>query len=546
MKNRKRTLALILASVLTVSAFAGCGTPTETSSKGGTSAAASKPASAGTSATAAAAEGELDLSEKVTFTAMAGFRPQHADFNDMEIVKKLGEAANVEIKWELVPDESLKEKKNLALSTGDLPDVMLGMLDSNDIQKNASLFLPLDEYSQYTPNMNKIMEENEEVSKYMKISDGHYYSLAFWHEKPYEGDYTDLYVNQDWLTKLNLQAPNTIDEFEKMLIAFRDNDPNGNGEKDEIPMTFIINHQYFGLFGMYGIFGSVDSMDRLWIKDGKVYLTADKDEWKEATKWFAKLYSQNLMDVEGFTQDRSMLFAKGKSDPVLMGCTNAFLIDNVVGADRVPSYTYVLPLQHANGDGGRTGFYNTTPISSRSTSTVSKKCENPERLIHWLDLNLDPEYSLQNTYGAFGKQLVDSTDSAFKYEFAIAPDGMSQDDYRFKDAPANFPAFIPSDLYGTLKPAPDVARKISFMEQAKDYLTKESIPPVLFTDEESKELATVQTAIKDYVLQQQSLFITGKADIDKEWDNFVTQLKNLGSERYVEIYQAAVDRYNQG
>ena len=120
---------------------------------------------------------------------------------------------------------------------------------------------------------------------------------------------------------------------------------------------------------------------------------------------------------------------------------------------------------------------------------------------------------------------------------------MSQDDYRFKGAPAGFPSYIPADLYATLKPAPDVARKISYMEATSDYLTKESIPLVLFTDEESKELATMQTSIQDYVLQKQAAWITGQADIDAEWDSYLSQLQAMGVDRYVQIYQDATNRY---
>ncbi|MCI8623737.1 MAG: extracellular solute-binding protein [Provencibacterium sp.] len=546
--QKSKILSLVLAAALAASALAGCSGGGSSSSSAPASSAPASSAASSTPASSGAASGDasgapVDLSEKVSYTAMAAFRPQHADFDDMDIVKAVNEAANIEIKWELVPDASLTEKKNLALSTGDVPDVMINVLNDTDIQKNAKLFLALDEYTDYTPNMNKILESDKNVSDFMKLSDGHYYSLAFWHEKPYEGAYSDLYINQDWLDACGLEMPNTIEEFEAMLVAFKTKDPNGNGQADEIPFSFIQNHQYFGLYSLYTPFGVVDQTSRLDIKDGQVYFTANNDAWKEGTKWIASLYAQGLMDVEGFTQDRSMLFSKGKSDPVMLGSLFAFLIDNVVGADRVPSYSYCLPLESVTGDGSRVYRYINNPIAARGYSAVSKNCKNPERLIYWLDLNLEPDYSLQNTYGSFGQQLIDSTDAAYTYEFAIAPDGMSQDDYRFKGAPAGFPSYIPADLYATLKPAPDVARKISYMEATSDYLTKESIPLVLFTDEESKELATMQTSIQDYVLQKQAAWITGQADIDAEWDSYLSQLQAMGVDRYVQIYQDATNRY---
>ena len=39
-------------------------------------------------------------------------------------------------------------------------------------------------------------------------------------------------IRQDWLDKLGLEMPATIDEYHDVLVAFRDQDPNGNGKKD--------------------------------------------------------------------------------------------------------------------------------------------------------------------------------------------------------------------------------------------------------------------------------------------------------------------------
>lgn len=550
--KKSRTLSAFLAAMMVLAIFGGCGggsdaSPSAASSAAPASSAASSAAPSGSGETPAA--GEIDLSEQLSYTAMAGFRPQHADFKDMPIIDQINGQANITVTWELVPDSALNEKRNLALSTGDIPDAMMsvGMTES-DIMNSGSMFLPLDEYAQYTPNALKIFAERPDIESYMKLNDGHYYSLPFWHEKPYEGAYNDLYINKDWLDAVGLDLPNTVDEFEAMLVAFKTQDPNGNGQADEIPFSFILTHTYFGLAGMYGAFGSIDNVDtnqnnkvRLHIKDGQVYFTADKPEWKAATEWFAKLNSQGLIDVEGFTQDRSMLFAKGKSDPVMIGSLHAFLIDNVVGAERVPSYVYCQPLQRA--DGSREARYNNNAMAGRIRSVISSKAKNPERLAYWLDLALTPENSLQTTYGLFGKQMVDTTDPDYEYEFAIAPDGMSQDDFRFKDAADVFPAYVPADLYGTLKPAPDVARKIGYMDSSKEYLTKETIPLVLLTEEESKELATLAPTIADYVTQQQALWISGQSDINKDWDAYVAQLQTLGVDRYVEIYQQATDRY---
>ena len=47
-------------------------------------------------------------------------------------------------------------------------------------------------------------------------------------------------VRKDWLDKLGIPMPETIDDWYAMLQAFRDKDPNGNGKKDDVPFTTML------------------------------------------------------------------------------------------------------------------------------------------------------------------------------------------------------------------------------------------------------------------------------------------------------------------
>jgi hypothetical protein len=44
------------------------------------------------------------------------------------------------------------------------------------------------------------------------------------------------FINMEWLNKLDLEIPTTTDELTTVLRAFKEQDPNGNGLRDEIPM----------------------------------------------------------------------------------------------------------------------------------------------------------------------------------------------------------------------------------------------------------------------------------------------------------------------
>ena len=80
----------------------------------------------------------------------------------MEIFQKLEEIANVDIEWQVYPQATWPDKKNLILSSGDLPDVFyMNAVDSNDLSKYASqgMFMDLtDLIEEYAPNVQKAFE----------------------------------------------------------------------------------------------------------------------------------------------------------------------------------------------------------------------------------------------------------------------------------------------------------------------------------------------------------------------------------------------------
>lgn len=476
------------------------------------------------------------------YKIMTAFRPQHRDFKDMPVVQEILKDANITVDWEQVGDSALTEKKNIAISTGNMPDAILGMVSETDVLSNPELFMQLDKYIDSMPNVSKILKEHPEAKTFLTFPDGHIYSFPFVQEREYEGFPDQLWINKSWLDKLGLKMPKTYKEFEEVLKAFKEKDPNGNGEHDEIPFTMMLKHGYFGPYSMYGLFGRLDETNRLIVENKKIVFTADKEEWKNATKWFAKLYKEGLIDPESFTQDRSTLFAKGKADPELIGSTNAFLLDNVVGANRMKDYAFVL-LEGENGI--KTIRYDSFPVESRTNGVVNANLKNPDGMMRFFDtcLNQEKNYPLQTVFGLIGKQLVKTNEPGKKFEFAIAPDGLSQDDFRYKDAPSDFPTYLTKESWASVVHAPDVARKEKILEECRPYLQKESMPPLLFTEQESQELGDISAAIRDYVSQQQALWISGQGDIDAQWDAYVQKLKDMRVDDYVKIYQTAYDRY---
>ena len=77
------------------------------------------------------------------------------------------------------------------------------------------------------------------------------YNYNFWNMC-----YFRWWINKNWLEKLNLAVPTTTEELKNVLIAFRDNDPNGNGQKDEIPLSGMAGNDTYGNNTAYTIMNS--------------------------------------------------------------------------------------------------------------------------------------------------------------------------------------------------------------------------------------------------------------------------------------------------
>src|SRR5690625_3282853 len=97
------------------------------------------------------------------------------------IWKEYEKDTNIKVNWKMVPHDSLEEKKNLTLASGDLPDVFYSSwINDQDLLKygEQGVFLSLNELIEsYAPNLQKIFEEYPEVKKAITLPDGNIYSF---------------------------------------------------------------------------------------------------------------------------------------------------------------------------------------------------------------------------------------------------------------------------------------------------------------------------------------------------------------------------------
>jgi len=489
---------------------------------------------------------------------MNNTRPSNLD--ETELFKKIMEETNVFIEWDLIPQASWTEKKNLTVASGEYPDFFYGpkSLSHDEVQKFGADGVLIDIeglLNEYAPNINKIRKEYPLYDGFIRSMDGKIYQLASFTDEGFDSHISSI-INKEWLDNLGLQVPTNTDELYTVLKAFKENDPNRNGQKDEIPMSFLyqegndLNREVKRDFRpIYYAFGIVDTPSYIWINDNdEVVFTATTEEWKQATAYMAKLYAEGLIDPEVFTQDRTLLTNKLRTQKNV-GVYFDYRKDlSMILEEDQPKFTFIPAMKSPSGK----QIWASAASFAEGGFAITSKAKNPEVLIRFIDYCNSEEYSVQMAFGMFKEAgwnqteaLIPSETVPGKYEVnsGLRPANVEPSDW-FMSAP------IAQGCTLLTKTALDkyVAEKASSVAKSeacavyRPYLSKWPYNYAFkFSAEELEELALLQTDIVQYVIQTHSRWMS-EGGIEKEWDAYVAHLNNLGVQRYVELYKTAFER----
>src|SRR5690606_40944103 len=113
-----------------------------------------------------------------------------------------------------------------------------------------------------------------------------------------------LWIRTDWLEKLNLEPPKTMDDVLKICEAFTTQDPDGNGEDDTYGIA-ITKDLYGGAMGLEGFFAGYHAYPDMWIEDssGELVYGSTLPEVKVALEKLAEMYKAEQIDKEFAVKD---------------------------------------------------------------------------------------------------------------------------------------------------------------------------------------------------------------------------------------------------
>jgi putative aldouronate transport system substrate-binding protein len=109
-----------------------------------------------------------------------------------------------------------------------------------------------------------------------------------------------LWIRTDWLKKLNLPEPKTMEDVLKIAEAFAKNDPDGNGKADTVGLGINKDLADGHTGSIKGFLNSYHAYPDIWVPDasGKLVYGSIQPEMKTALQVLQNLYKNGVLDKE--------------------------------------------------------------------------------------------------------------------------------------------------------------------------------------------------------------------------------------------------------
>lgn len=491
------------------------------------------------------------VQEKATLTVVVSPSPvQTKATADFEKVAWLEEQTNVRIDWDEVRGDDATQRVNLMFAADELPDIFLMTLNENQKLEFAGegLLLELTELIQaYAPNIQHMFEVVPASRSGATELDGSIYAVSG--VNPWPPDFwasnSTWAINNAWLENLGLSVPTTTDELFDVLRAFKTQDPNGNGQADEMPVLTLASTglDSWLMWYLFAPFGVQFQKEGFMVRDGRVVSSYTAPEMKEALTYIHRLYREGLINRDIFTiQQNELMSQMRQTDPVIAGAMGFWSMSNVLGIPRFKDTDEFVHLEVVEGPEGKQLLPVRVDAHIRSNQAfITASAAYPALAMRWIDYLYDERVQMEIGQGPI--EWIDDNTAAL----GDVPDGMSGAEYRNntvspKSVWPNMYIYdeyelVPGTIYG-------VTERINYTHLHEGMFGEENLPSNLsfINGEEAQELARLWVPLKEYLDRKAAEFITA-GNIEEEWEEYVATADRMGLAEVIAIRQREYDRF---
>jgi putative aldouronate transport system substrate-binding protein len=470
---------------------------------------------------------------------------------DWLFFKELTKRTNVTLQSTVVPGSDYNQKRSVLVSSGNAPTIIPKTYHPDEEAYIAGgAVLAVSDHVDLMPNFkDQIAKWNLEPDLgAWRQEDGKYYLLPGAHEEVWQ-DYS-LAVRTDILQQLGLSIPKTWDEFHAMLKAMKQAHPDVYPLSDRwsTPPQPGANNLIQLVAIAYGSKAGWGFQHPNWDPAAKKFVyTAAQDGYKQMLQYLNTLVAEKLVDPESFTQSDDQAkqkFANGKS--FVISCNAQTLVNELrKSIATIPGATVVkipVPLGPSGSVLDASRLESGVMISAKA-----RESKNFVALMQFIDwLWYSPQGKMFAKYGIEGTTYTGSVDDgSFKLAADVNIAGLNPSGT--KNLQTEYGFFNGVFAYGgstKLLNSQFPKEELQFQEEMNKRKPIELAPPHPLSAEEREQVTLWETGLKDTVYQQTLKFILGQRPLS-EWDAYVGELKAKNMDKYIEVHNAAYQRYKK-
>lgn len=465
-------------------------------------------------------------------------------FDDCTAWKAGEEATGVTVDFTYCVAQAASETFDLMVASGDYPDLLDNCVDRYSTGAEGAIadevILDLvDLIDTDMPDYAAVLAQHPDVVRDITTDEGHMAGIYTVYDEVRQPDAGPM-IRKDWLEALDLEVPQTYDDYKDVLLAFK----NAYGCSTPLALSSdgVPENNY--LVAGYGVAGKTADEGGInmpfYVVDGQVKYGIVEEGFREYVTMLNQWFNEGLISSDYPTADNGTtgnLVVNGQSG-IWYGGSGAITLYSVMVTD--PEFHAVAIPDAVKKEGDVNHF--STVTTYNAPVSISAIAENPSLCAQWLNFWFTEQGSQLANYGVEGEGCAIAEDGTAGFSDLILnnPDGTGYREclslYTVTCVP--YYSHVNRDMVTYTE---DVAAASGIWASNRD--NEYNYPKTAsLTTQENEDFASLYSDITTVINEQVPTFVLGIRSMN-EWDSFVQGLKDMGIEDCIALKQDAYDRY---